>query len=544
MLLSFLTGIGILLFGVNIMSSSFEKICGNKIRKSITKYQSSKVKNSLFGCLIIMLMQSSTATVSLFMGLCGAGIISLFQSICLIFGSNIGSAINVIFVAFQGINIVGYFGLLTLIGVFIRIFSKNNTVKNWGMCLCGLGLIFVGLSLMSSAANELSQTQGFIDFFFSINNPAILFFLGLILSALINSSLGTIAILNTILTMTPAILSLQYASYVVFAMNVGTCLTLILIGLTSGNKKSLKASLSYLLFNIVGVLIFCPLTIFDWVTPVTSFLNNPTFQLIFVNIIFNVVTLLITLPFAKPITKLLDKLIPDNKNKSQDSISASPTLGLAQLNANALTYFNNTVEYIEKSMDYVSSENEEIQETKESILSLIENSKQMKNELLKIGGELSIADESTKRDLNNIFIGIEKTNVNTIKLIDSCKYHDKKVNFTQKQRKIISSLQLLINDNLLDMKTFMQEIMSKGALENNNLLDNIIKKLEKITKLKIKAKKSIVADSVSMEPKIKKYTCYLNVINYFEQITTNLTDMLLNITNVKQPENLIKEEQL
>lgn len=533
MVITFLTGIGVLLFGVHIMSSSFEKICGNKIRKTVAKFQTSATKNSLFGMLIVLLLQSSTATVSLVMGLCGASVITLFQAFCLIIGSNVGSALHIVLVAFQEINIIGYFSLLTLIGVFIRLFAKKPTAKNWGMCLCGLGLIFVGLSLMSRASNELSQTQGFIDFFFKINNPFILFCLGLVLSALINSSLGTTAIVSSILTMTPLILSLQNASYIIYAMNIGTCFTLVLIGLASRNRKSLKASLSYLIFNIIGALIFCPLTIFDWVTPCTSFLNNPTFQIIFINIIFNTVTLILTLPLAKPITKLLDKIIPDKK-ENQESISLTPTLGLVQLNSTALTLFNDTIKNMQESMDYISSSNMEISETKNEIFGLIEKTKTMNGELLKIGGELSESDEQTKRDLNSFFIGIEKTNVNIIKLVDSCLYKNKKVNFTQKQISTILALQKLTNENLLDMQKVINEIIISNGLEDLNIVDNILNNLEEITTIKIKAKKSIVEESVSMEHTMRKYTCFLNVINYFEQITTNLTDIILNITKIKQ----------
>ncbi len=541
MILSFLTGVGILLFGVSIMSSSFEKICGSSIRKTLNKFSGSMTKNSIFGAIFTIVLQSNTATVSLFAGLAGASVVTLFQSICLIMGSNIGAALHTILVAFSEVNIIGYFGLLTLVGVFIRLFGKKSLTKNIGQCICGLGLVFVGLSLMSSAANELSQTTAFTEFFFNINNAFILFCLGLVLSALVNSSLGMTAIIASILTTTPALLSLQNASYIIYAMNIGTCITPLIIGLTSGNRKTLKAMLSYIIFNIIGAILFSLITIYDWVTPVTSFLGNATFQVIFINIIFNVVTFLIMLPLTKPLEKLLNKLIPD-KDEATNQISRVPTLGFAQLNKNALDYFSNTVEYIKGGMNYIVNTDTNLDEITSKILVDADNAKNMNDALLKIGGELNDADELNKRDLNNIFIGIEKTDINTIKLINSCYYNGRKITFTQKQLKTISSLSKLMNENLIDMQEVMKEIIPNGSLESTNLLQNIVKRLEKMTRIKVRAKKSVIEDSVSMTQKINRYTCFLNVINYFEQITTNLTDILLNISSLRPQKDVSQQE--
>ena len=533
MVISFITGIGILLFGTHIMSTYFEKICGNKIRKNISKYNNSLIKNSIFGLILNIFLQSSTASVALIMGLTGIGVVSLLQSICLIIGSNIGSAINVFLVAFQEINIIGYFGLLVLVGVVMRLFIKNTTAKNWGMSFCGLGLVFVGLSIMSTASNEFSTSATFINFFISINNPIVLFLIGLIVSAFINSSLGTTAIISSIFVTSPDILSLQNASYVIYAMNIGTCFTLILIGLTSKNRQSLKSSLAYLIFNCVGALIFCPLTIYDWITPCTSFLNNPTLQIIFVNLIFNVVTTLIMLPLAKPLTKLLDKILPNKNEDIPQEISTLTTLGLVQLNTNANNCFNDTCDKLKICIDYVASnETIDLTDIKQNLYNLIDTSKQMNAELLKIGGELSSEDENTKIDLNNLFIGIEKTNTNILKLINSCTYQNKRVNFTQKQLSTITSMKKIVLDNIEDMKVIIHESLMHEKNFNDDLLNNILERLEQVINIKIKAKKSIIFETVSMENKMKKYSAFLNVINYFEEITTNLTDIILNVLDI------------
>ena len=215
-----------------------------------------------------------------------------------------------------------------------------------------------------------------------------------------------------------------------------------------------------------------------------------------------------------------------------------PTLGIAQLSANALHYFNLTCDNLQASMEYVSTfENNDDDKLKLNLNKLILDTQDMNKHLLQLGDGLSQSEIDSKRDLNNTFIGIEKTNVNIIKLINSCKYNNIKVNFTQKQLKIILAIQELMKENLKDMKLIMEETIQQGGLKNSILLEQIIKRLEKIVKLKIRAKKNIIQDTVSLEQKIRKYTCFLNVINYFEQINTNLTDIILGSCNLNKVNN-------
>lgn len=530
MIIQFLCGIGILLFGVSVMSSSFEKLCGTKFRHKLAKYGNNKTKNALFGIGLDFIMQSSTASVSLIMGLCGIGVLTLSQTIAIMMGTNIASAISCLWVALQGVRITTYFGLLIVIGFFVKLFAKSNFTKNLGMCLCGFGLIFCGMSYMSLATNELSSTQAFVDFFFNINNPWILFLLGLLLSALINSSLGTTAIVSSILISNPELLSLQNASYIIYAMNIGTCFTLILIGLTSKNKQSLKVSLSYLIFNLIGALIFCPLTIWDWVTPLTSFLPNATLKIIFVNIIFNIVTLLVCLPFCNKIAKLLDKIVRDKKQEKAEDISSVPTIGFMQLGSNSISYFKQTCRTLEYAMNYAKAGSVS---SREQILSHAQNTidlcKIMNKKLFELGDEYVYGEEE-KRDINNMLTGTEKTNVNIEKLVLSCDNGSKKVKFNKEEQAILEQMQQIILENISLSRTIVYDSFINGTKIQKENMQKIVENMEKIINLKVVAKKSVLDKKGDANFNFNKYTCFLNVINYFEEITTNLTDIILNIS--------------
>ncbi len=537
MIVQFLCGIGILLFGVSVMSSSFEKLCGTNFKHKIAKYGNSKTKNALLGIGLDFVMQSSTASISLIMGLCGAGVLTLSQTIAIMMGTNIASAVSVLWVALQGVNIVSYFGLLIVIGFFIKLFAKSNVLKNWGLCLCGFGLIFCGMSYMGIATKSLSSSPEFIDFFFNINNPWILFALGLLLSALINSSLGTTAIVSSILISNPELLSIQNASYIIYAMNIGTCFTLILIGLTSKNKQSLKVSLSYLMFNIVGAIIFCPLTIWDWITPVTSFISDATLKIIFVNIIFNIVTIAICLPLVNVFAKLLDKMIP-NKNQEDnfENISTVPTLGFVQLGSNSISYFKETCRTLGYAMDYTrhSSKNRKTEILKHAENMIIQ-SKEMNKKLFELDAEYAFENEKEKRDINNMFIGIEKANVNIEKLVYSCEYNNKKIKFNETQQEILNQMRQIIEDNILLSRTIVSNSLTNGCKVSTFDVQKIVDNMSKITVLKVEAKQSVISEN---DKDFDKLTSYLNVINYFEEITTNLTDIILNIAEIETKKDI------
>ena len=548
MIIQFLTGIGVLLFGVSVLSSGFEKLCGAKIKNAINKYSSNRFSGTLFGSVVTFALQSSTASGILVTGLSGLGIITLFQSVCLIFGGNIGSSLNMLLVAFQSINISAYFGLLALVGVFMRLLSKNETLKNLGSSLCGLGLLFTGLSLMSSATAVLKTSQEFIDFITNMSSsPILLVFVGIIGTIITSSSMAMMAIITSLLgtSIATSVLSVYSAAFIVFGMNIGTCMTVLIVAATT-SRKSLRTAMSHLLFNVTGCILFSLLSIFDWVTPLTSWIGNPSIQIIFVDIIFNVVTCGIMLSVIKPFTKLLQLIIPDKKQqeqqqKSQHISSGVATLAIVQIGQNATTLFVETADVLEQAMLYaISGAMVSSNGIRKQIDSTILQTDEMISSLLGLDN-VSEGDKQTVSKLNTILVGIKKANVNMQKLLNSCEDGEKKINFNQKQEKVMCDIQTIMIDNLHDMRFMMEEDFM--GIENESLeqmTNNVISRLEKIVLQKIEAKQSVAQSSIKSSASTNKYTAYLNVINYFEQINTNLTDIIIEMLSSK---NLEPHEQ-
>lgn len=544
MIIQFLTGIGILLFGVSVLSSGFEKLCGTKIKNAINKYSSNRFSGTFFGSVVTFALQSSTASGILVAGLSGLGILTLFQSVCLIFGCNIGSALSLLLVAFQSVNISAYFGVLALVGVFMRLLSKNETVKNWGYALCGFGLLFTGLSLMSSATAVLKTSQGFIDFIAQMSSsPILLILVGIVGTFITHSSMAMMAIITSLIgtSVATSILSVYSAAFIVFGMNIGTCLTLLLVSATT-NRNSLRTAMAHLLFNTFGCIFFSILSIFDWATPLTSWVGNPSIQIILVDIIFNVVTCSIMLCLIKPFVKLLEIIVPEKKQKTKKQknqrISTEvATLAIVQLGQNATTLFVETTDVLEQAMLYVSSDAiKSSTEIRKQIDEILQQTNEMKSDLLGLSN-ISEEDKQTISKLNTYFVGIQKANVNIQKLLNSCENGETKFDFTQKQEKVISDIRMLMLENLFDMRFMMEEdsmgIENKGLEEMSN---NVLSRLEKIVLQKIEAKQSVVQSSIKSSSAANKYTAYLNVINYFEQINTNLTDIIIEMLSSKNLE--------
>lgn len=314
---NFLTGIGILLFGVHYLGGSKEKLFGANFRKKMNKFASNRFSSFGFGALITFALQSSTASTAIFVSFASAGIITLFQAIGLIIGCNVGTALSSFLLAFQSINLVQIIASFVLIGVLIKTFSKKNVLaSNIGNAFIGFGILFVGLVLIDFATAVFKSLEGFSSFLLNFTNPFLLILIGTALTIILQSSLGTFAVIISLMASAGTSgISIISACYLVYGVNIGTCLTSILAGLSSGTDGK-RVAFFHLLFNLIGTLIFTLITLFtpfaSWMQMVTS---NQALQLLIVNFIFNIVTAIITLPFVKTLKNFMRLIIRRSKKK-------------------------------------------------------------------------------------------------------------------------------------------------------------------------------------------------------------------------------------
>ncbi len=308
--IALLAGVGIFIVGINMMGDGLEKSAGKGLKKLIGTVSNNRLSGVGIGAGVTAIIQSSSATSVMVIGFVNAGIMTLMQATPIIMGANVGTTITGIIVSLKSLNISTYATLLAFIGVMMS-FIKSDKVKNIGSILCGLGIIFIGLELMSDAFAGEEIKSFFKGIFKVINFPLLLILIGAIFTSIIQSSSAATGIV--IIMVGEGALSVENALFIVLGSNIGTCVTAIIasIGTTINAKRT---AFIHLTFNIIGTALF---TAFLW--PLSSkmveFLENliPTtqMQIAWFHVIFNVITTLVLLPFVKQLVKLAELVVKD-----------------------------------------------------------------------------------------------------------------------------------------------------------------------------------------------------------------------------------------
>ena len=300
-----LAGVGIFIVGMNFMSDSLEKCAGKGMKSLLERISNNRFSGVGIGAGVTALVQSSSATSVMVIGLVNAGVMTLMQATPIIMGANIGTTITGILVALKNdyFNLVMYF--LAFAGVMMGFFKKEK-VKIIGSLFCGLGLIFVGLNIMSSeeAFGSPLVEEMFTSIFGVIRFPLLLILVGVAFTALIQSSSAATGIVVTMVG--TGILSLDLALFIILGANIGTCVTA-LLATVGANVNSKRVALIHFTFNAIGTVFFAAL-IWLFRDPAISLLvsmfpgSDPMalqMRVSIFHVIFNVSTTVCLLPFVK-----------------------------------------------------------------------------------------------------------------------------------------------------------------------------------------------------------------------------------------------------
>ena len=361
-ILALLAGSGVFMAGMNMLSSNLEKIAGNKMKSLLGKISNNRFAGVGIGASVTAIIQSSAATTVMAIGFVNAGVMTLMQATAIIMGANIGTTVTGLLVSLSSFDISLYFSVFTFIGIMMM-FIKNDKVKIIGGILAGLGLLFVGLDLMSNAFNDPAIKEFFIEIFTSINFPLLLILCGIVFTALLQSSSAATGLV--IVMVGNGAIDVSSALFIILGSNIGTCVTAIIasIGTTTNAKRT---AFIHLAFNVIGTIIF---TIFIWIfTPyIVSFLdaifpNNGEMQIALFHIIFNVTTTLLLLPFIKWLVRLAELVIREKKKESapaftlkyvDDRLLTTPPIALMQVKKEVEYMASLANENLERSFDVI-----------------------------------------------------------------------------------------------------------------------------------------------------------------------------------------------
>ena len=312
--ISLLGGLGLFLYGMQMMSNGLEAAAGNRMKKILEKLTANRFLGVLVGAGITAAIQSSSATTVMVVGFVNSGMMTLSQAVWIIMGANIGTTITGQLIALD----VGAFApLFAFIGVALIVFLKQEKVHHYGKIIAGLGILFIGMDMMSAAMMPLRESEAFISLMTKFSNPVLGILAGAVFTAVIQSSSASVGILQALAS--SGVIGLSQAVYVLFGQNIGTCITAVLASIGT-SRVAKRTTIIHLLFNIIGTTLF---TIICILTPFTTLVegftpNNVSAQIANMHTIFNITTTILLIPFGTYLAKLATRILPDLPEERDD----------------------------------------------------------------------------------------------------------------------------------------------------------------------------------------------------------------------------------
>ena len=313
-ILSLIGGLGLFLYGMDVMSDSIEKAAGAKMRGFLNIFTKNRFMGLLFGMIFCAVVQSSSATTVMVVSFVNAGLMSLYQAVGVIMGANIGTTITSQLVAF---NLSQAAPVFVMLGVLISMFSKKEKINRVGDCILGFGILFMGLSLMSGSMDGLKESPHIINLLGSLRNPILGILVGFLVTAVIQSSSVTVSIV--LLMAQQGLLPLWICFYIILGCNIGSCVTALIASL-NGNKEAKRAAMIHFLFNVVGTIamaLFLMVGI-NWFEAFILHIsgNNIGRSVANAHSIMKITEVLLLFPFSGWIVKVVCMLVPDKTDES------------------------------------------------------------------------------------------------------------------------------------------------------------------------------------------------------------------------------------
>ena len=385
-----LAGTGVFLVGVSMLTANIEQLATSKIRKIFNKTANKKLVNVGIGTLTTAFIQSSGVTTVLIVGFVNVGLINLAQATALIMGANIGTTITAQIAALSAFPITTYLELLSFIGIMIAMLCQKDRTKKVGYIIAGLGLVFIGLKIMSDAMQTNRETlQGIFEV---VTNPFFLLFIGILVTAIVQSSSATTSV---IIAMSVAGLTIgtgrNEVLYIILGTNIGSCVTALMSSFgASPNAK--RASLIHLLFNVFGSVLF---------------FNSTATQIAMFHTFFNVTCTIIFLPFSNLFVKLSQLIIKDKKESLEityldERIINSASLAITQLEKEMILLSDVAMSSFRLSyQSFVERDVSRVDEIQQGIDKANRISQNIINYLIKVSAKCTVQEEQYISNIHN-----------------------------------------------------------------------------------------------------------------------------------------------
>lgn len=477
--LSLIGGLCLFLFGMSVMGDALERRAGEGLKTILGKLTKNRFMGFLTGLGVTMIIQSSSATTVMVVGFVNSGIMSLKQAIGVIMGANLGTTITAWILSLGGISGDNIFikllkpssftPVLASIGMILLMFGKTSKKKDSGTILLGFATLMFGMDTMSAAVSGLSDVPAFREAFLLFTNPVLGVLVGMVLTAIIQSSSASVGILQA-LSVTGQV-TYGAAIPIIMGQNIGTCITAILSSFGT-NKNAKRAAIVHLTFNIIGVAIW--LSVYCIVKAVISpaILSNPIgfVGVAAVHTIFNLACLLVLFPASSLLEKLAIKLVPDTSNKKEviaeldERLLETPTIAIERCNSVVIDMAKVAIGGLKKSLDMLYSYDEA---TADKIRDYEEKADHFEDilgtYLVKLcSSQISDSDSSNVTKLLKIIGDLERISDHSLNILGSAiELKNKNMVFTDDARKELDTICAAIKEIL----TITNEALKYNSIE-------------------------------------------------------------------------------
>ena len=526
--ISLIGGLGMFLYGMNVMGDGLQKAAGEKLKKIIEMLTTNRIMGVLVGTLVTAIIQSSSATTVMTIGFVNAGIMSLQQAVGVIMGANIGTTVTAQLVSF---NIEKYAPIAIGIGMVFWFFTKKKNIKNISEILIGFGILFVGMNFMKEAAAPVSEMSQVHDAMLYLSkNPVLGILAGFLITGTIQSSSASIGIL--IVLASQGLLPITAALPVLYGDNIGTCVTS-LLSTIGASRNARRAAIMHLCFNVIGTLLFIIVLSKPIVALVTSIdPTNVPRQIANAHTLFNVVNVIVLLPFSTYLVKLATKLVPYTEDEELENIHTTkflderiletPSIALSNTVDEVIRMASRSTRSLNSAYDAVKTFSHEKREKTFEYERMI-NTLQLDitNYLFALSNRNLSDIERIKADvLVHIVNDIERVGDHADNIAEISQFmEDKKVIFTEDARNELDTIFELASKNFYDSITALKT-------SDFELAATITEREREINILEQNARNSHMA-------RLHAGTCSVEAGIYFLDIISNLeriSDHSINIT--------------
>lgn len=402
MIFQFLGGLGLFLFAIKYMGDGLQKVAGDRLREILDRFTTNPLMGVLVGIVVTVLIQSSSGTTVITVGLVSAGFMKLRQAIGVIMGANIGTTVTAFII---GIDVGEYAYPIMALGAVLLFFFKKNKIQNIGQVLFGFAGLFIGLELMSGGMKPLRDWEPFLDLTVNMSDqPLLAVIVGTVFTLVVQSSSATVGILQGLYA--EGLIPLGGALPVLFGDNIGTTITAILAALGT-SVAARRAAATHVLFNVVGTIIFMLLLVpfisyMEWITGVLGL--EEKMQIAFAHGTFNVVNTLIQLPFIGAWAWLVTRLIPgedtaiEYKPKYLDYslVTQSPSIALGQAKQEIVRMGEYSVHGLQETLNYLNTKDKKHANTTIQLEEAINNLDQKSTDYLVSLSKQSLSEQDSK----------------------------------------------------------------------------------------------------------------------------------------------------